>query len=63
MWREFSLVGDKIGERWVLRLEESEIKLDKKTKLEKYYLKKILIYSIKFYEENFSAIKMQKNAG
>jgi hypothetical protein len=57
------LVGDKIGERWVLRLEESEIKLDKKTKLEKYYLKKILIYSIKFYEENFSAIKMQKNVG
>lgn len=57
------MVGDKIGERWVLRLEESEIKLDKKTKLEKYYLKKILIYSIKFYEENFSAIKMQKNAG
>jgi hypothetical protein len=57
------LVDDKIGERWVLRLEESEIKLDKKTKLEKYYLKKILIYSIKFYEENFSAIKMQKNAG
>ena len=57
------MVDDKIGERWVLRLEESEIKLDKKTKLEKYYLKKILIYSIKFYEDYFSTIKMQKNVG